>query len=262
MRSMQRLVKALDCMNASSAEAARPKVRRAPACELLEGRQLLNAAWTPPQGFGGWDGAAAKADSAHVHTLDANGAHAAGHNLGFPGGADRSGHMAFEGGPMMAHPEGTPPTGVAPSSVAGQTPKAPSAQLQTDFQTLQADEKTLQSEIPSSLITAVKTDQATIQKALSSLTPTQLQALRPSGPPSSTSSSDPTSNLTTALTEAGVSSSQINTITTDMQNLKNAYTTTDPTLQAKISADEAAITKDGGPSMPAGAHGFGMPGMF
>ena len=89
-----------------------------------------------------------------------------------------------------------------------------------------------------------------------------MQALRPSGPPSSTSSSDPTSNLTTALTEAGVSSSEINTITTDMQNLKNAYTTTDPTLQAKISADEAAITKDGGPSMPAGAQGFGMPGMF
>ena len=73
MRSMQRLVKALDCMNAPSAEAARPKVRRAPACELLEGRQLLNAAWTPPQGFGGWDGAAAKAGSAHVHTLDAKG---------------------------------------------------------------------------------------------------------------------------------------------------------------------------------------------
>ena len=30
-------------------------------------------------------------------------------------------------------------------------------------------------------------------------------------------------------------------------------TTTDPTLQAKIAADEAAIAKDGGPSLPANA---------
>ncbi len=39
-------------------------------------------------------------------------------------------------------------------------------------------------------------------------------------------------------------------------------TTTDPTLQAKIAADEAAIAKDGGPSLPANSHGIGMPGMF
>ena len=64
------------------------------------------------------------------------------------------------------------------------------------------------------------------------------------------------------LTAAGVSSSQINTITTDSQNLKNALTTTDPTLQAKIAADEAAIVKDGGPSLPANSPGIGLPGMF
>ncbi len=65
------------------------------------------------------------------------------------------------------------------------------------------------------------------------------------------------------LTAAGVSSSQINTITTDYQNLKNAYTTTGPTLQAKIAADEAAIAKDGGPSIPANGQSILVtPGMF
>jgi hypothetical protein len=58
-----------------------------PACEMPAGRQLLNAAWTPPQGFVGWDGAAAKgADrAAHIHTLDAKGGHGAGHTFAFPG---------------------------------------------------------------------------------------------------------------------------------------------------------------------------------
>jgi len=245
MKPVQTLLKVLDRINTSGAEAARPKVRRAPACEMLEGRQLLNAAWTPPQGFGGWDGAAGKgADpAAHVHTLDATGAkgaRGAGHAFAFPGGSG----------------------GVAPSGVAGKSFKAPSAQLQTDFQTLQTDEKALQAEIPASLTAAVKADQAVIQKAFSSLPPTQLKALQPSGPPTGTPSSNPTANLTTTLTTAGVSSSEINTITTDSQNLKNALTTTDPTLQAKIAAAEAAIVKDGGPSLPANGPGIGMPGIF
>ena len=158
------------------------------------------------------------------------------------------------------------PSGVAPSSVAGKTFTRRRAQLQADFQTLQTDQKTLVSQIPASLTAAVKTDQATIQKALSSLTPTQLQALRPSRPPSGTTSgttsSNPTANMTAILTEAGVSSSQINTITTDYKNLQTAMTTTDPTLQAKIAADKAAIVKDGGPSLPANGPGMGMRGMF
>ena len=37
-----------------------------------------------------------------------------------------------------------------------------------------------------------------------------------------------------------------------MKNLQTAYTTSDPTLQTKIAADEAAIVKDGGPAMPPG----------
>jgi len=45
--------------------------------------------------------------------------------------------------------------------------------------------------------------------------------------------------------------------------MKNALTTTDPTLQAKIADDEAAIAKDGGPSMPANSQGILVtPGMF
>ncbi len=146
--------------------------------------------------------------------------------------------------------------------VAGKNLKAPSAQLQKDFKTLQSDTQALQAEIPTSLTAAVKADGEVIRKALSSLTPAQMKALLPSAPPSSTTSGDPTANLTASLTAAGVSSSEINTITTDLQNLKNALTTTDPTLQAKIAADQAAIVKDGGPSMPAKGPGIGLPGIF
>src|SRR5271157_5405113 len=76
MKTLQAMLKAFDRINASGSEGARPKVRRAPVCEMLEGRQLLNAAWTPPRGFAGWDGAAAKGldVAVHVHTLDAKGA--------------------------------------------------------------------------------------------------------------------------------------------------------------------------------------------
>ena len=89
-----------------------------------------------------------------------------------------------------------------------------------------------------------------------------VEGFAPQGPPSGTTSSNPTANLTATLTAAGISSSEINTMTTDFQNLKNAMTTTDPALQAKIAADKAAIVQDGGPSLPTNAHGFRMPGMF
>ncbi len=220
---------------------------------MLEGRQLLNAAWTPPQGFAGWDGTAGKGanPAAHVHRLDAKGA---GHAFAFTGGPVNSG--VNPGGPLSL------PFPGAPGGVAGKSFKAPSAQLQEAFQTLQTDEKALQTQIPANLIAAVKIDQATIQKAFSSLTPTQLEALHSGGAPSGTTGSNPTANLTATLTAAGVSSSEINTITTDRQNLENAMTTTDPTLQAKIAADKAAIVQDGGPSLPTNAHGFRTPGMF
>jgi len=243
MKPVQTLLKVFDRINASGAEAARPKVRRAPACEMLEGRQLLNAAWTPPQGFAGWHGDVGKgADlAAHVRTWDAQGvkgAQRAGHDFAFPGATN----------------------GVAPSGVAGKSFQALSPQLQTDFETLHDDQKALQAEIPANLTAAVKTDQTEIRQAFLSLTPTQLQALRPSGPLSGTTSSNPTANMTAILTEAGVSSSEMNTITTDLKNLQTAMTTTDPTLQAKIAADKAAIVQDGGPSLP--VKGTGMPGFF
>ena len=261
MKPVQTLRKAFDRINASGAEAARPKVRRAPACEILEGRQLLNAAWTPPQGFAGWDGAAGQgADrSAHVYTWNAKGANGAVSTsklTAAPGGARHI--FAFPGALG-----GAAPSSVAPNSLAGHSFKAaPSAQLQAAFKNLQTDEKSLMAQIPASVTSAVTTDQATIQQALSSLTPTQWKALHSGGAPSGTTSSNPTANLTATLTAAGISSSEINTMTTDFQNLKNAMTTTDPALQAKIAADKAAIVQDGGPSLPTNAHGFRMPGMF
>ncbi len=274
MKPVQTLRKAFDRISASGEEAARPKVRRAPACEILEGRQLLNAAWTPPQGFAGWDGAAGKgADaSVHVSTLDAKGAHGAGSTsklTGAPGGAGNT--SAFPGAPGGAGntsafpgaPGGAGNTSAfpgAPGGVAGKTLNAPSAQLQTDFKTLHTDEKALQAEIPSNLTAAVKADQTVIQQAFSSLTQTQLQALRPSGPPSGTTSSNPTANMTATLTTAGVSSSQITAIETDFKNLQTAISTTDPSLQTKIAADKAAIVQDGGPALS--VKGTGMPGMF
>jgi hypothetical protein len=145
---------------------------------------------------------------------------------------------------------------------AGHKFTKPSAQLQADFQALKTDQDALRAEIPSSLTDAVKADQAIIQKAFSSLTPAQMRALHPGGPRHGTPSDDPTANLASDLTAAGVSSEQAAQIVTDLQNLKNALTTTDPTLQAKITADQAAIAKDGGPTLPANGPEMGMPGRF
>lgn len=243
MNALERLVSIFDRIHASSSEPARVQVRRAPVCESLEGRQLLNAAWTPPQGFPGWDGGAPGTGSgpaAHVHPFNLKGGPRGAHAFDLHGG----------------------PNGMVDPGFAGHKFTKPSAQLQADFQTLQTDQKTLQAEIPTSLTDAVKADQAIIQKAFSSLTPTQMKALHPGGPHHGTPSGDPTANLASDLTAAGVSSDQVNTIVTHFQNLKNALTTTDPTLQAKIAADQAAIAKDGGPTLPSHAHGMGMPGMF
>ncbi len=236
MKPVQSLLKVLDRINASGAEAARPKVRRAPACETLEERQLLNAAWGPPNGFPRWNGAAGTGTSpaAYVRPFDMKGAGLGGHAF------DIQGASKGFGGPGFAGPQFT----------------QLSAQLQADFKTLDTDQKALKAEIPASLTAAVKADRDVIRQAFSKLTPTQMKALHPGGPPSGTPSSDPTANLTAA----GVPSSQASAIATDFQNLQSAMTTTDPTLQAKIAADKAAIVKDGGPSLP--VKGTGMPGFF
>ena len=219
------------------------KVQRAPVCESLEGRQLLNGAWTGPMGLPMWSGAptgTGPVPAAHVHAFDLKGGQKGGHAL------DLHGAPKGKGGPG--------------ADFAGHAFTKPSAQLQADFNTLQTDMKTLQAEIPATLTAAVKADQAVIQQAFSSLTPTQQQALRPSAAPTGTPSADPTADLAAHLTAAGISSTQASQIVADMKNLQTALTTTDPALQAKIAADQAAIAKDGGPTLP--AHGPGMPGMF
>jgi hypothetical protein len=232
MKPVQTLLRALERISTSRAEAARPKVRRAPACETLEGRQLLNAAWMPSQGLPLMHGAA------HVRRFNVRGAVSGGHAFDIQGASKGFGGQGFA------------------SHMSTQL----SAQLQADFKTLDTDQKQLLAEIPASLTAAVKADQDVVRQAFAKLTPTQMKALHASGPQIGSASSNPTANMVANLTAAGVPSSQASAIATDFQNLKTALTSTDPTLQAKIAADKAAIVKDGGPSLP--VKGTGMPGIF
>ncbi len=200
----------------------RANLKRTPQCCALEGRRLLTAAWG---GHGMWDKAAAgDKPPAMIHP--------------FVKGAE-SGHIAIKG---------------SDGGRFGQR-AAPSAQTRADMQTLQTDLKTLQSEIPASITAAVTADQATIKNALAALTPAQRKALMPSPgswPAGSTTTTDPSAQITTLLTAANVPSAQIATIVSDFAAYQNALTTTDPTLQAKITADKAALAKDM-PGMPADA---------
>jgi hypothetical protein len=231
MKPVHELLEFFDWTKTSGAEARRTKVKRSPACDALEGRQLLNAAWGPPQGFAGWLGSQSTTDArpAHVRPFDLKG----GGRLGGPG---------FGGNMMYLHGGFRGPGG---PDFVGHKLTPPSAQLQSDFKTLMTDEKTLQSEIPSSLTAAVRADQDVIRQAFSKLTPSQIKSLNPDAAPGS----DPSANMAANLTAAGVSSTQASAIETDIQNLTNALTTTDPTLQSKIAADKAAIAKDGGPTL-------------
>jgi hypothetical protein len=235
MNRLETLVTAFADTGSAGTLKPRATVRRAPACETLEGRQLLNAAWGPPQGLPMLAGIAGTGvgRSAEIFTLGTDGMPKGAHV--FRAGEFRRGDF----GKVMAGHDFSPP----------------SAQLRADFQTLQSDTQTLLAEIPSNLTSAVKSDRSIIQKAFSSLTPTERKALLPGGPKQVTPGSDPLTNLAADLTSAGVSSDQVNTVVTDIQNLKTALTTTDPTLQAKIAADKAAITNDGGPAFPSNDSG-------
>ncbi len=214
----------------------RANLKRTPECCALEGRQLLNAAWS---GHPMWDGSSGTGKPpAMVHQFQ-NGA--------------KGQHNA---------PKGTP------GGMLG-TYSAPSAAAQTAMQTLQTDEQTLQSEIPASITAAVTADQATIKTALSSLSAAQQKSLFSSlTPPSSSAPSTPdSSQLTALLTAANVPSSEITTIESDFAAYQNALTTTDPTLQAKITADKAALAAalpgapGDAPSLPGGGMmGRGNPG--
>jgi hypothetical protein len=221
MGSIQTIMASLSGADAHRLEGTRRKVRRAPACESLEGRTLLNAGWAGGHMHGAWDaaaGASGGADPAHVHPW---------------GGA-----AAFEKGPM--HDHGFPGHGMPVLS----------AQAQAELQTLQTDVKTLQSEIPSSLQEQLKADKATIDQALGSLTPAQHRAEHQALDTSATPPSDPLTALADRLKAANVSADKITEITNDFQTYRSTLQTVDPTLYAKIQADQAAVSKD----LPAGHH--------
>jgi hypothetical protein len=143
-----------------------------------------------------------------------------------------------------------------------------STQAKADFQTLQNDIKTLQSEIPATLTAQLKADKATIDQALTSLTPAQRKAEHAAlGSGTTTPPSDPTAALSASLKAANVSDAQINQIVTDFQTYQSTLQTVDPTLFAKITADQAALAKDlpalpGHQPGPIGGHGLMGPGLM
>ena len=137
-----------------------------------------------------------------------------------------------------------------------------SPQLKADFTTLEDDMKTLQSEVPATLTATLKADQQIILKALGSRPMAMPKpGSRPPGDHSFTPGSDPSANMASMLEKAGVSSAQATQIATDFQNYQTTLKSLDPTLQTKITADKAAITKDGGPDLTHGPAGMMHPDM-
>jgi hypothetical protein len=126
---------------------------------------------------------------------------------------------------------------------------ATNPQAKADMQTLRNDIKTLQAEVPAALQAQLTADKATIDQALASLSPSQRKAEHMT-PRSTTPPSDPTAFLTTQLQAANLSASQIAQIKTDLQNYQTTIQTVDPTLYAKITADQAALAND----LPSGHH--------
>lgn len=221
-------------------ESARVRVRRSPDCEALEGRQLLNATWSGqvPTWLGANTSGVTPTAQVHAFSKDAKG------RLGKPGD--------FKGRDM---------------------PK-PSAQALADMKTLQTDQQKLQSEVPTTLAATIKTDQAVIDKAFASqdrvglkgrfgtdharFTPPKDGTTPPANftPPTGTMPGGPggsggpgmgmvsTADLVTRLEAAGVSTAQATQIGTDLDTLKTTLDTVDPTLSAKITADQAALAKD------------------
>src|SRR4051812_28945762 len=152
MGSIQTIIASMSGAASHRVDGNRARARRAPACESLEGRALLNAGWGGTHSHGMWGGTAGapgRMQAAHVRT--------------------GAGSFSFDKGPM--HDHGFPSVG-AP----GHGMPALGAQAQADLQTLQNDVKSLQAEIPSSLQDQLKADKATIDQALHSLTPAQQRA--------------------------------------------------------------------------------------
>lgn len=251
MSTFPTLIARLIAGRTGRAKAARAAGRRAPACESLEGRRLLNAGWAPAGST-----AAGANVPAHVHHF---GPHAEG-----PHGPGNRGHHA---------------------------PPALSAQAQADLKTLRADLQALQAEVPADLAARVKADHATIEQALARLAPAPPAGTTPGawndhhggplahkpgadagfpGPglgfpgPGARAGTDPTAGLTAMLKKAGIADAQAATIVADFQAYQTALKTLDPTLQARITADQAAVTRDlpAGHVGPPGFPGPGGPPMF
>ena len=157
MKPVQSLLKVFDRINASGAEAA----TEGPACSGVRDagraaafeRRLGTAEWIPKVGCRPRPQEPALPRMSPIRHERAR----PWARLRYPGAS-----KGF-GGPGFAGPQFTQLSG----------------QLQADFETLDTDQKALKAEIPANVTAAVKADQATIQKAISSLTPTQLKARRP-----------------------------------------------------------------------------------
>ena len=227
MGSIQMIVASLSGAANHRPNVIRAKERKLPACEPLEGRALLNAGWVGGHAHGMWAGTAGASGN-----LDS----CAYPSVGRIPRRSAKGHL---------HDNGFTGTGTP-----GHGMPALSAQAQADLQSLQTDVKTLQSEIPSALQNQLAADKATIDQALSSLTPAQRHADHQARGTSTTPPSDPITALTDRLKAANVSSDKITQITTDLQNYQSALQTVDSTLYAKVQSDQAALSKD----LPTGHH--------
>jgi hypothetical protein len=228
---------------------ARPSLKAAPGCEAMEGRQLLNGAW----GVGG-----PGLDSGHLPPAD---------------------HHGIGGGGMARN----------------FTPPALSASARAAMTQLQADRKTLDTEVQADATVqadqaAVQADQKAIAAALGLPTPTRRAwttptatsnatagqgfgpgadpglvahfkgrgpggplgrldgATTPGGTGTGTAPTLPAA-LSARLTAAGISTT---TVTNDMTKLQTDMKAVDPTLQARVQADEAALQA----AMPASAMHF------
>jgi hypothetical protein len=245
MSSLPRLIGLLVGGGLKRPLASRPGLKRAPACEALEGRQLLNgtlAGGTWPAAKGGM--------AVHFDHIKA-GAAATG----------AAGNKVF-----------------TPSTLSAQA-KTDLKTLQTDTQTLQTE---IKAQVPSSMTDALKADQGTIMQALGVHKPTG--GANPGGPMMvSTNGSAPvsmpgpggfgrgvflfanaggktgaapdafflgagsnlsTTDITSRLEAAGVPAASAEKLTSDLQAYQAAAKAVDPTLQAKIATDQAAVAKD------------------
>ena len=195
-------------------QAPRVSARRAPACEALEGRQLLNGNWGSTVGWSGPANSAGGTPPAQVHH-------------GTSGEAGAFHHGQHLGGNFTSNP-----------------------QIQADFQALQPDMKALRAEVPADLAAKMTADKAIIQQAFASITPAQHHAEHNGPHTGMPGNTDPTAALTARLTAANVPADQIKTIVADFQAYKTTMANLDPALHTKIAADRAALAKD----MPASHH--------